>query len=96
MKTPYDKLANIYTNCSGHMTKMATMPIYGEIFSKSSPEQKADDLGTCNVAFGGVDPTKIAQMMILPQPLMEPFNALSLPCRHIAWRSLIQKNVLTK
>ena len=29
MKTPYDKLAKIYTNCSGHMTKMADMPIYG-------------------------------------------------------------------
>ena len=27
MKTPYDWLAKIYTNCSGHMTKMATMPI---------------------------------------------------------------------
>ena len=30
MKTPYDRLAKIYTNCSGHMTKMATMPIYGK------------------------------------------------------------------
>ena len=28
MKTPYDKLVKFYTNCSGHMTKMATMPIY--------------------------------------------------------------------
>ena len=28
MKTPYDKLAKIYTNCSGHMTKIANMPIY--------------------------------------------------------------------
>ena len=27
MKTPYDWLAKIYTNCYGHMTKMATMPI---------------------------------------------------------------------
>ena len=27
MKTPYDWLAKIYTNCSGHMIKMATMPI---------------------------------------------------------------------
>ena len=26
MKTPYDKLAKIYTNCTGHMTKMATTP----------------------------------------------------------------------
>ena len=30
MKTPYEKLANDYTNCSGQMTKMATMPIYGK------------------------------------------------------------------
>ena len=28
MKYPYDRLANINTNCSGHMTKMATTPIY--------------------------------------------------------------------
>ena len=30
MKTPYDRLAKIYTNCTCHMTKMATMPIYGK------------------------------------------------------------------
>ena len=30
MKTPYDRLAKIYTNCSGHMTKMTTTPIYGK------------------------------------------------------------------
>ena len=30
MKTPYDRLAKIYTICTGHMTKMATMPIYGK------------------------------------------------------------------
>ena len=29
MKTP-DRLAKIYTNCTGHMTKMATTPIYGK------------------------------------------------------------------
>ena len=28
MKTPYDRLAKICTNCTGHMTKMATTPIY--------------------------------------------------------------------
>ena len=27
--TLYDRLAKIYTNCTGNMTKMATMPIYG-------------------------------------------------------------------
>ena len=30
MKTLYDRLAKIYTNCTGHMTKMATMTIYGK------------------------------------------------------------------
>ena len=30
MKTLYDWLAKICTNCTGHMTKMATMPIYGK------------------------------------------------------------------
>ena len=29
MKTPYDKIAKIYTKYFGHMTKMAAMPIYG-------------------------------------------------------------------
>ena len=29
-KTTYDRLAKIYTNCTGHMTKMATTPIYGK------------------------------------------------------------------
>ena len=32
MKIPYDRLAKIYTNCSGHMTKMATTPIYSKFF----------------------------------------------------------------
>ena len=30
MKTPYNKLAKIYANCYGHMTKMADMSIYGK------------------------------------------------------------------
>ena len=30
MKTPYDRLAKIYTTCTGHMTKMATTPIYSK------------------------------------------------------------------
>ena len=30
MKTPYDGLAKIFTNCTGHMAKMATTPIYGK------------------------------------------------------------------
>ena len=30
MKTPYGRLAKIFTKCTGHMTKMATMPVYGK------------------------------------------------------------------
>ena len=30
MTTPYDWLAKNCTNCYGHMTKMATTPIYGK------------------------------------------------------------------
>ena len=30
MKTPYDRLAKIFTNCTGHMIKMVTTPIYGK------------------------------------------------------------------
>ena len=30
MTTPYDWLAKIYTIFDGHMTKMATTPIYGK------------------------------------------------------------------
>ena len=30
MATSYDWLAKFYTNCYGHMTKMATTPIYGK------------------------------------------------------------------
>ena len=30
LKNSYDRLAKIYTKCTGHMTKMATTPIYGK------------------------------------------------------------------
>ena len=50
MKTPYDRLAKIYTNCYGHMTKMATMPIYGKnplnIFFSRTKRPMALGLGT--------------------------------------------------
>ena len=42
MKTPYDRLAKHYTNCSGHTTKVAAVPINPlNIFWN----QKANDLG---------------------------------------------------
>ena len=47
MKTLYDKLAKIYTNCSDHMTKMTSTSIYGKKdFKNLLQNQKADDLGT--------------------------------------------------
>ena len=50
MKSPYDMLANICTNFSGHMTKMATTPIYGKTLYLLLWKQKANNLGTWYVA----------------------------------------------
>ena len=53
MKTAHNKLAKIYANCFGHMTKMADMPIYGKNpLKSSSPEPEIDGLGTWYVTFG--------------------------------------------
>ena len=40
MKTPYDKLAKIYTNYFGHIAEIAATPIYGRNPLKSSSEQE--------------------------------------------------------
>ena len=49
MKTFYDRLAKIYTNFTGQMTKMVTMPIYGKkpsnIFFSGTKRQMALGLG---------------------------------------------------
>ena len=49
MKTPYDRLAKIYTNCIGHMTKMATTHINGknllDIFFSGTKRPMALGLG---------------------------------------------------
>ena len=62
MKTPYDRLAKIYTNGTGHMTKMAT-PIYDKnplnIFSETKWPW---DLV---YSIGDVNPSRFAQMMNL-------------------------------
>ena len=50
MKTPFDKLAKIYTKRSFHMTKMADIPIYGKQFKNLRQNQKAQSLGTWYVA----------------------------------------------
>ena len=54
IKTPYDRLAKIYTKCTGHITKMATMPIYGNKPFKCCLlwNQKANGHGTWYVALG--------------------------------------------
>ena len=50
MTTPYDWLAKTYTNCYGHMTDMATMPIYGKTLLLWN--QKAIGFGTGYVGLG--------------------------------------------
>ena len=52
MTTPYDRLAKICTNCYGHMTKMATKPIYGKNYLNIFLlwNQNANGLGTYYVA----------------------------------------------
>ena len=54
MTTPYDWLAKTYTNCYGHMTNMATMPIFGKKPFKSLLlwNQKAIGFGTWYVGLG--------------------------------------------
>ena len=49
MKTPNDRLAKIYTKCTGHMTKKATTPIYVKnplnVFFSGTKRPKALGLG---------------------------------------------------
>ena len=54
MTTPYDWLAKNYTNCYGHMTNMATMPIHGKKLFKSLLlwNQKTIGFGTWYVGLG--------------------------------------------
>ena len=68
METPYEKLA-IYTNCSGHMTKMAAAPKYGKNRLKTStPEPEGLPLGNLVCSIGDLGPTKFVQMMIIGCP----------------------------
>ena len=56
MTTPYDWLAKIYTKCSGHMIKMATMPIYGK---NSLNIFKAIRHGILVCSLGDVGPSEV-------------------------------------
>ena len=66
MTTPYDWLAKTYRNCYGHMTIMATMPIYVKnslnLFFSETKRPLFLDL-VCRI--GDVGPTRLAQMMNL-------------------------------
>ena len=53
MKTPFDNVANIYKNYSGHMPKMTDMPIYGKNPLKNLLQnQIVDDLRIWYATFG--------------------------------------------
>ena len=56
MTTPYDWLAKTYTNCYGHMTNMATIPIYGKnsfnLFFSGTKRPLALELGMCDRGCG--------------------------------------------
>ena len=53
MELLWDGGLNVCSNGPGHMTKMATMPIYGKNFKKNLlRNQKADDLETWYAASG--------------------------------------------
>ena len=49
---PWDGGTKVCSNGPGHMTKMATMPIYGKNLKKNFRNQKADDLETWWAALG--------------------------------------------
>ena len=81
MKTHYDKIALIYTNCSGHLTKMATMTLYGKHLLKSpGPDGWWPWDLVCSI--GDVGPTKIAQLM----NLCWPWFTLRQGQMHLYWK----------
>ena len=60
VKTPYDKIAKIFSKHLGHMTKMAATPIYGKKpFKNLLQNQEADDLVTWYVALGVLGPPSL-------------------------------------
>ena len=67
MKTPYNRLAKIYTNCTctGHMSKMATRPMVKTLYMSSSLEPKGQWPYDLVCSIGDVGPTRFAQMINL-------------------------------
>ena len=58
-------LAKIYTSCTGHMTKMATAPIYDKKNFKYLLEAKGQWLWDLVCSIWDVGPTRCAQIMKL-------------------------------
>ena len=66
MKTPYDRLVKIYTNCSGHKINIAITPLFIVKQSiSSSLELKGEWPCESVCSIGDVGPTRFAQMMKL-------------------------------
>ena len=51
MKTPYDRLAKNYTNCTRHVTKMATTPICSVFVKRWQPAKIATYFAFCACYF---------------------------------------------
>ena len=66
---PWVRGTYVCTNCQGHLTKMATMPIYGKIPFKTffSGTKRPHALKLC-IQHQGSGPTKFIQMVILGWP----------------------------
>ena len=64
-KTPLVSCLKIYTNCSGHMTKMATTPIYGKKPLKKSPQPEGRWPWDLVCSIEDVGPPKFVQILIL-------------------------------
>ena len=69
MELLWDGGTKVCSNCIGHITKMAAMPIYGKNLKKSSfPEPKGRWPWNLVCIIGPLSTTKSAQMMILGWP----------------------------
>ena len=68
MEPPWDGVTNVSSNGPGHMTKMATMPVYGKNLKKSSSEPKGRWPWNLLCSIGSSSTTKFVQMMTLGWP----------------------------
>ena len=76
----WDGGTKVYSNDPGHMTKMATMPIYGRNIKKSSSESKSRWPWNFVCSIGCSSTTKFIQMMTLgwPWPILRQGQIWSL------------------